>query len=635
MWKRLWDWINYRWPAKPVIQTLLTDEIPGGATVKFSFGACILFVFTLQALTGIMQLFFYAPTADHAYVSLSFLRLEVPFGWLIHNLHFWGATAMLALVLLHMTQVYLWGAYKAPRELVWLLGSVNFLLAMLMMFAGSPLPWDEKGYWATEVGTSIAGTAPLIGGLVKRILRGGEMMGQPTISRFFVLHVVILPALLVTFIILHIVAFRRFGNAGPWQEAKRSVTGRFWPDQAFKDLSMVSLVFIVLLALAVFVPPAFTGPADPLDTIFVPKSEWNFLFLYQALKYFPGHLEAIGTVGIPLVIILLLVSAPFVDRRRERNPARRPLAMGVFLLVAAVIVGLSILGSRSEPGVSRNGEPVKPEAAAEAPVGPPSNEGEQLVKTLGCLGCHTIKGEGGKTGPDLSAEGSRGRTREWLAEQIRNPKSHNPASAMPAFSGLEDGQVNALVEYLQGLNPEGAAGPVSSPAVPASGGGQAPPEEKEAGLPDSAAREFIGNAGHGSRLFRQHCESCHGPQGEGGVANPGSDDGKVPALNPIEEELTDMDPARFVAKIDPYIQNGRTPPGPQPALKMPDFGRSLTLTQAQISHLETYILSLNGVRRDEIVRPGLRPDSFFILAVIVLGLGIAFLAGMRLWKYGR
>jgi len=640
MFERLWQWINERWPAKPVVQTLLTEEIPGGATFKFGFGACVLSVFFLQAATGLMQLFFYVPSVDHAYVSLSFLRTEVPFGWLIHNLHYWGATAMLTLVLIHMTQVYFWGAYKSPRELVWLLGSFNFLLAMLMMFAGSPLPWDEKGYWSTEVGTSIAGTVPFIGDLVKRILRGGEEMGQPTISRFFVLHVAILPVLLITFIILHLVAFRRFGCVGPWQEAKRSTTGPFWPDQLFKDLIMIGGIVIILLTLAVFVPPDFSGPADPLDTTFVPKSQWNFLFLFQALKYFPGRLEAVGTLGIPLVIILLLVSAPFVDRRKERNPAKRPVAMGLFIVVALVIICLSIMGSRSMPGVTRGGPPAKPEGTAGTPIVPPPSEGEQLVKTLGCLGCHTIKGEGGKVGPDLSAEGSRGRDREWLAKQIREPKSHNPASVMPAFSNLEDSQIDALIEYLQGLKSgDGgqtlASGLLQSPTSGFPQEGQPGSEEQEAGRPVTAAQQFIGDPRHGGKLFRQYCEACHGLAGRGGVPNPGSADGTVPALNPIEEELADKEPARFVAKIDPFIQYGETPSGPQPALKMPDFGRSLALTQGQISHLEAYILSLNGVRRDQISVPGVRPASFFVLVLGVFGLGILCLAGIRLWKSRR
>jgi ubiquinol-cytochrome c reductase cytochrome b subunit len=636
MFKNLWLWINKRWPAEPLIRTFIKEEIPGGASAAFSFGACILFVFTLQAVTGIMQLFFFSPTTDHAYVSLSFLRLEVPFGWLVHNLHYWGATAMLVLVLVHMSQAYIWGAYKNPRQLVWLLGSLNFLLAMLMVFAGSPLPWDEKGYWATEVGTSIAGTVPLIGDLVKRILRGGEAMGQPTISRFFVLHTVLLPGLLAGSILVHIVAFRRFGSAGPWQEARRSRVGQFWPDQVFKDLIMAGLTFLVLLTLAVFIPPDFTGPADPLDTTYVPKSEWNFLFLYQALKYFPGKLEAVGTVGIPLVIILLLVAAPFVDRRKERNPFKRPVAMGAFLLVAVVIIGLSVMGSRSLPGVSRNA-PASPEGSPETAAATPVSVGPELVKTLGCLGCHTIRGEGGKVGPDLSAEAAKGRTREWLVEQIRNPKAHNPSSVMPAFSNLDEGQADALVGYLLSLGLEGTPGAaqeesLSAPAAPES---ERILEKETDGEPRemaSPAQQFIGNAKHGSLLFRQNCSSCHGPEGKGGVPNPGSDDGKVPSLNPIEEGLADRDPARFAAKIDPYIQNGETPSGPRPALRMPGFGKSLALTQAQISHLHAYILSLNGVERSEISVPGIRPARFYALIMAVFALGILSLIGIR---YGK
>ena len=158
MLRRLWSWINVRWPVSPLLRVLFTEEFPGGPSAFYSFGSSVLFVFILQAVTGICQLFFYVPTVDHAYASLSFFRTQVPFGWLIHNLHYWGATAMVVLVLLHMMRVFLWGAYKNPRELTWLLGVVLFLLTMIMMFTGSPLPWDEKGYWATEVGTSMAGT---------------------------------------------------------------------------------------------------------------------------------------------------------------------------------------------------------------------------------------------------------------------------------------------------------------------------------------------------------------------------------------------------------------------------------------------------------------------------------------------
>jgi ubiquinol-cytochrome c reductase cytochrome b subunit len=622
MWRRLWSWINERWPAAAFLRTLAAEEIPGGATVKFSFGACVLLTFVLQVLTGLWQLFFYAPTVDHAYSSVSYLRTQVPFGWLIHNLHVWGATAMVVLLLIHMIRVFVWGAYKNPRQLTWLLGSTLFLLTMLMMFAGPSLPWDGKGYWTTEVGTSIAGTAPLVGDWLKRLLRGGEALGQATLSRFFVLHVAIIPLLIATIIVLHLVSFRRFGSAGPWRAEKRLSSGPFWPDQVAKDVIVYSLVFFTLIALSVFAPPPFHGPADPLDATYAPKPEWTFLFLYQVLKFFPGRLEAVGTVGVPLLIIGLLVSAPFLDRRKERNPAKRPLAMAVFFGVLAAAAALSFMGAAGSPE-SRS---VAPDSAAASspssgpPAPPAAPEGAKIFQAAGCLVCHKVEGTGGTTGPDLSGEGLRGRSPEWLTEQIRDPKSHFPNTVMPPFKSLEDREVAALVDYLESLK---------SPSESKPGPSSEPGEDREKTAPPGIAAGFIGNARHGGDLYRLDCVDCHGPEGKGGVPNPGSEDGTVPSLNPIEAEFVDTDPKVFAARIDPYLQVGATPPGPNPALKMPGFGVSLSLTQEQISHLEAYVLSLNGVSRESIARPGLRPATFFILAAAVSG--ASFLAFTGVW----
>jgi ubiquinol-cytochrome c reductase cytochrome b subunit len=619
MFKRLWSWLNERWPASAVIRGGLAEEIPGGPSYFYSLGSSVLFVFVLQAVTGVFQLFYYVPTVDHAYASLSFLRLEVPFGWLIHNLHFWGATAMVVLVVVHMTRVYLWGAYKKPREMTWLLGVVLFLLTMSLMFTGSPLPWDEKGYWATEVGTSIAGTVPLVGGFVKNVLRGAESMGQLTISRFFVLHAALLSGLAAVFILLHIVAVRKAGSAGPWDAPKRMSRGPFWPDQVHRDLVMALVVFFVLMGLAAFVPPAFTGPADPLDAFYVPKAEWNFLFLYQALKYFPGQLEVVGTVGVPLVLILLLISVPFIDRRPERNPAKRPLALGLYFAILAAIVALSIAGTSSRPG------------AASGPVSPGRTAVDEakLYSSLGCSGCHSINGVGGKMGPDLAMVSARNRSREWITEQIRNPGSHNPKTGMPAFGDLSPAQALGLADYLLSLSPAKGAVPASptgrDPAGPGASGdlsaGTPPAVERSPGTAEPPAPNFVGNAGHGGLLFGQFCQRCHGTRGEGGVRNPGSEDGTVPPLNPIDRELFDAVPREFAVKIDPFIQHGSTPPGPRPTLRMPAFGDTNTLTQEQISNLEAYVLGLNNVNRAEASHPGLAPATLFglVAAVFIVG----------------
>jgi ubiquinol-cytochrome c reductase cytochrome b subunit len=632
MMRRLWAWINERWPASPVIQAVFTEDIPGGGSAFYSLGSSVLFVFIVQAVTGIAQLFYYVPTTASAYTSLSYLRLEVPLGWLIHNLHYWGATAMLVLILLHMTQVFLWGAYKNPRQLTWLLGVLQFLTVMAMIFTGPALQWDERGYWEAEVGTSIAGTVPLVGAFTERLLRGGETLGQLMISRFFVVHAALLAGLLGTFVLLHLVSFRRSGAAGPWSEAKRTRTGPFWPDQMAMDLGVALAVFGILLALAVFVPPPFTGQADRIDPFYTPKPEWSFLFLYQALKYFPGALEVVGTVGIPLVLVLLMLAVPFIDRRKERNPAKRPVALTVYFAVFAAAILLSIAGTRSSPGAQKAGTSAPARTAAPAATsGGEEAAGAALLSKLGCSACHAVNGVGGSVGPDLAHEKERNRTADWIQKQITNPKSHNPNTVMPAFKvGAKD--LKTLVDYLLGLKPEkkSAATEAAAAEVPAS---PAPaPAPASSANKETLAPRLIGDAGHGGLLFGHYCQTCHGIEGKGGVPNPGSDDGTVPPLQPIDRELYDPDPAVFVGKIDTFPQHGSTPEGPHPALKMPAFGDTDTLTQEQIANLEAYVLSLNGVDRAKIVHPGIAPPLFFILTV---GTFLAAGAGFWLFRLAR
>ena len=338
-----------------------------GARFAYTLGSAVLVVFMLQILSGILQLFFYVPATDHAYNSVSYLRTQVPFGWLIHGIHYWGAQLMVILVLLHMARVFLWGAYKKPRELTWLAGVTLLLTTMGFSFTGGPLHWDQRGYWIGDVSTSIAGTVPLVGGLSKQLLRGGEEMGQLALSRLFVLHIAVLPGALLALFGIHIIAMRRFGSVGPWKEEARVKKDPFWPDQAFKDVVAGTAVVLLLILLTVFLPPQYSGMADPLDVPYIPKPEWNFLFLYESLKYFPGRLEPVGTVGVPTVLILILVLLPFVDRNPERNPLRRPIAMLCALILAGIVIGISIIGYLS-PGFAQ--PPAKPAATSQKAPAP-------------------------------------------------------------------------------------------------------------------------------------------------------------------------------------------------------------------------------------------------------------------------
>lgn len=657
--KRIGEWLSDRWPFVAVWKAVVVEDVAGGPSYFYSVGSAVLFVFIVQAVTGIIQLFYYVPTVDHAYDSVSFLRTQVSFGWLIHGLHYWGAQAMVVLAALHLSQVFVWGAHKRPREFTWLLGVSNLLLVLAMSFTGACLPWDVKGYWATEVGTSIAGTVPLIGNFLRNLLRGTETMGQLALDRMFATHILVIPGLLALSVLVHLVAFRRKHAAGPWSEKKRLTTGPFWPDQLLKDTALASIVLIGLVALVVFSPAPVTGPADPADLSVQPKPEWNFLFLYQFIKPFKGALEPVGTVLLPVAAVIFLFIVPFLPwRREERDPLKRPWGMGVFVAAWAAIIALTIGGALSHPGQASAAPPpsskpaaaaetatkpeqgAKPEAAAK-PAEPATGEGKALFASQGCAACHTINGAGGSAGPDLSAEGSGKRSADWVSAQIRDPKSHNPRSIMPSFSTrLSADQIKALTDYLLSLKGGAAAAPAAgAPSKvaekPAPGPSARPAEAQPASKPESApagtteaesqgetampgpAASMIGDASHGAVLYAQTCRRCHGPQGTDKVRNPGSDYGTVPPLNPIDPELKSDDPAAFSAKIDLYIQHGSTPSGPGPAFKMLPFGDSGTLTQQAIANLEAYVLALNHVDRARIMRPGIPPGIFLLATAFV------------------
>ena len=632
MLSRVFAWVNERWPLLALLRLGREEEIPGGASFSYALGSATLSIFLLQVVTGIWQLFYYVPTVDHAYDSLNYLRTQVPFGWLIHGLHYWGASAMIFIVGLHLVRVFIWGAYKVPRELTWLSGVALLLLTISLSFSGAPLPWDERGYWAVEVGTSIAGTVPIIGDFLKRLMRGGELIGQLTLSRFFILHAAILPGLLAALVGIHLVAFRCFGSVGPWDEKKRTFKGPFWPDQFFKDAVIGALIVLLLVSLSVFVPPPTSGPADPLDASFVPKPEWNFLFLYEALKFFPGPFEPLGTVGIPTLVVLLLVLLPFMDRRPERNPARRPLAMAGGLIAVTGVVTLTIVGFTSHPkGAYRAVAP--PQTGSTARVSMSAREGGRIFKSLGCSGCHRVNGVGGTIGPDLSHEALSGKTRPWLIAQIRNPRAHFPRSIMPPFASLTDEQVNELVDYLLSLTASVQPTSRSSSEVQSVGPPTTPPPQTAISGPSAVtsvsptlgppgpAADAIGSADHGAVLFTKYCVSCHGSRGAGGIPNPGSSTGKVPPLHPIARALFSSEPRIFAENIDRIIQHGAAAAGPKPEFHMPAFGASNALTQQEIADIEAYILRLNGVERAQLADPGLSPRSFFLLVVAMFGLG--------------
>src|SRR6266571_2258012 len=226
MLSRLYAWLDSRLKLEPVKETLLDEPIPGGASWIYVFGSATLFVFFLQAITGMFLAVYYAPTPDHAYDSIRYIETQVLFGPFVRGLHHWGASAMVVAIGLHMLQVFLYGAYKPPRELMWMVGVLLLLLTMGFAFTGYLLPWDQNAYWATQVGINMVGSVPFVGTFLVKVMRGGDTLGALTLSRFFAVHILFLPAAIMVLIALHMFILRRVGTP---RRLHRAATGAAVP----------------------------------------------------------------------------------------------------------------------------------------------------------------------------------------------------------------------------------------------------------------------------------------------------------------------------------------------------------------------------------------------------------------------
>lgn len=429
-----------RFPTRKIWQTLLNESIPGGASWAYVFGSICLALLGVQFFTGIALAFFYVPSPDHALTSITYISHDIPFGRIVLGLHHWSANIFVGVIGFHMLQTFLWAAYKRPREFVWWSGVGLLLLVQAFHFTGFTLPWDQKGYWATEVGTSVAGSVPVVGSYILKAIRGGEELGALTLTHFYAIHVVILPGVIVALTIFHLISLRLAGPAGSWrtQCSTTAHTSDFYPGQVLKDAIAITLVVSFIFALAVFAYTPPTSPADPTDTSVLPRPEWNFLFLFQLLRYFPGALEWIGATLVPGVIITLLFCLPFLDRGEIRNPLHRR---------GTVLAGLGVLGGI---GVLTILAVLSDRAAVAYILNPSVRAGALIYTENDCASCHKIRGEGIASGPDLSFIG-RTREVEWMKQYIHDPDSLNTDSTMPPFKRLSAAELDQLTAYLKSL----------------------------------------------------------------------------------------------------------------------------------------------------------------------------------------
>jgi ubiquinol-cytochrome c reductase cytochrome b subunit len=459
--RRLTDWIEHRTGLETAVRRFLYEDIPASCGWLQVFGSVAVFLFLVQAFTGILLAFNYAPTPGDAYNSLRYIMAELTGGRLIRNLHHWGASMMIVVVVLHMVQVFLYGAYKKPREATWLAGVGLLLLTLAYGLTGYLLPWDNRAYWGTVVTTGLAANAPLAGSYLSRLLgMEGSVVGVVTFARFYALHVLLLPPLTTFLIALHVYLVRKHGvTPAPGDCAPKK---KFFPGQVFKDTVAIFAAFSVLFVLAVFAQAPLERLADPTDTTYVPRPEWYFLFLFQTLRLFEGPLEVLGSVVLPLLAILILVTIPFLDRGRVMRITERTAAFAAVGLAILAWTGLTMTSIMSTPetAVSAAGGQAA-SAAGWQQLSPEELAGIGYFRKERCSTCHNL-GEGpSRIGPDLGTR-AIGRSAAWMIEHFKRPAGMIPGSSMPPIQ-LNDAQLNTLAAFLLKVEPANASGLSAAP----------------------------------------------------------------------------------------------------------------------------------------------------------------------------
>jgi cytochrome b6 len=354
---RLWTWLDERLGLAEIQKLARKKQVPVHRhTVWYYFGGMTLFLFAIQVATGILLLLYYRPSAEEAYESVQFLMAEVEFGWLIRSIHSWSANLMIFALFVHLASVLLLKAYRPPREVTWLTGVGLLGVSLAFGFTGYLLPWNELAYFATKVGTEITGAVPLVGSFLLRLLRGGDEVTGATLTRFYGIHVAVLPAITTLILGLHAFLVQKHGMSVPPSVERRGDARRtmpFVPNFLLRDMVGWLSALAILAALAAFLPTELGKKADP----FAPapagiKPEWYFMFMFQTLKYLPSRIlgiegEIVGIVGFGLAG-LLLVLVPFLDRRAARGEGS-PLFTWIGIAAIFYVIVLTYLGYTASP----------------------------------------------------------------------------------------------------------------------------------------------------------------------------------------------------------------------------------------------------------------------------------------------
>ena len=557
-------WLDARTGYKALLHEALDEPIPGGAKWRYVFGSALTSTFFIQLGTGLLLMLTYSPSATTAWGSVFYINEKMTGGWFLRGIHHFGSQAMVVLLALHLIQVLIAGAYRAPREINWWFGMALLGITLGFSLTGYLLPWDQKGYWATKVATNIASGAPVVGPYLQKVVVGGPDYGNQTLTRFYGLHVGVLPFLLVMCLAAHIALFRKHGVTAPKGSEAKGVE-KFWPRQVFFDTIGALTVFGIIVLMVVSEGGAnLDAPADPSSDDYPARPEWYFLSLFQMLKLFEGDREIIGTIIIPTAMLVVMMALPLFNKILPNRLAHFFACAFVFAMVGgagyltvkawkADAADSVYLKSRVKADEARDralqlanddSVGIPPAGAAYILGRDPLYHGGKLFEAK-CLTCHALgdKVVGEQSAPNLKDYG----TRTWIRGLLEKPDSPTYFGKVPDCDGMttwKEGskatpaELDTIADYVAtfaAIDPETSASEWSVIA-------------KAADHP-------------GRKLFSRECAGCHAL---------GNDPSKAAA-----PDLFAWGSARWTSRM---IRNPNSPAfygHMEDAQKMPAFGEQL------------------------------------------------------------
>jgi len=433
------NWLDQRTGYKALVHEALFENVPGGARWRYVWGSTLVFFFSVQVITGLFLWMAYSPSSQTAWESVYFIQTQMWGGWFLRGLHHFVAQAMTILLVLHLMQVVIDGAYKAPREINFWSGVIMLVLVLALSLTGYLLPWDQEGFWATAVSTNIIALSPGVGSAAQAVVVGGTDYGHHTLTRFFALHAGVIPGAIMLFIVVHIYLFRRHGVKPA--EPKKGADVGFWPDQVLRDaVACLAVLLVVVFFIFRYHGAPLGAPADPSEQYSAARPEWYFLFLFQFLKYFPGSAEIVGAIVVPMLLMAVLVAMPYFGKWKLGHRFNLGF-MAAMIAGATLLTYLAIRADENDPEYNASAAAAEVDAARAvelANAGIPVTGAAALMRedaftqgprifSKNCAACHRYDGHDGLgaalpkdsiSASDLKGFGSR----EWLGRFL-NPDS--------------------------------------------------------------------------------------------------------------------------------------------------------------------------------------------------------------------